>query len=566
MGMSIRNDILILLRNLVSQGGMIAIFSLILTRSRFFHRIFAKLSLSRGETALLIAFFSAIGIIGTYTGIPVQGALANTRVVGVFVAGLIGGPVIGVVTGIVAGVHRWAIDIGGFTAFPCMISTIIGGLLAAGLSNRFQKSSNKWLFAGLWGAVAEIIQMIIIIATARPLADAIALVETIGLPMIIGNGLAIALFVAIAESLYRDHDRVAAVNAQLVLSITEQTLPFFSRGYNSETAGNAGKIILEQFNLAAVNFTDTDRCIAHAGLGGDHHRPGSPIKTQLTRQVLEDGIYRIANTRREIDCEDNNCPLLSAIIVPLTREDRVIGALKLYRDAEYGITRVDEELALGLASLFSLQIEKSRIEEQSRLINRAELRALQSQINPHFLFNAINTVSSLLRTKPEKARDLLLDLSDYYRYRLQSPEEFIPLNVELEHTSAYLEIERARFEDRLEVEFATNPDCSCHVPPLILQPLVENAVKHGIQQSIRGGKITVKAEKTDRGILLSVEDNGCGIEQHKLKDILSGRNGSVGLSNVHQRLRNAYGEDCGLNIESTPGEVTKVWMTIPLAS
>jgi two-component system, LytTR family, sensor kinase len=552
-----------LLTNMISQGGMIAFFSLLFTKVKLFRKIFSKSRMSLTDRSIIILFFAGIGIIGTYTGIPVRGALANTRVVGVFVGGLLGGPVIGISAGILAGVHRWAIDIGGFTAIACMISTIAEGCLASILWKKFQKSKNKWLFACLFGMAAEIMQMGIILLTARPFNDAVGLVSIIGLPMTIGNGIAIGMFIAIADSFFREREKIAARHSQKVLKIAEESLPFFRRGYNEETARETAKIILKQLKLAAVSFTGTDKCLIHEGIGKDHHQSGRPLRTALTKKVILEGRYMIAAVKEEIDCSDLQCPLKSAIIVPLRSAGKVIGTLKLYRDRENAITQVDVEVAKGLASLFSLQIEISRLEEQSRLLGSAELKALQSQINPHFLFNAINTVSSFIRTKPERARELLLDLSDYYRFRLHEPEEFIPLIKELEHVQTYLEIEQARFEDRLKIEIPGEDIPMISVPPLILQPIVENAVKHGIQNSINGGSVTISLEKKKDSVIISVEDNGSGIDKEKLKNLLVDRKGSVGLTNVHKRLINAYGPEKGLQIHSRKDKGTRVWMTIP---
>lgn len=552
--------------NLISQGGMIAFFSLIFSKVKLFRKIFSKSKMSLIDSAIIILFFAGIGIIGTYTGIPVQGALANTRVVGVFVGGLLGGPIVGISAGILAGFHRWAIDIGGFTALACMISTIAEGCLASLLWKQFQKSKNKWLFAGLFGLLAEIMQMTIILIVAKPLNDAIELVSIIGLPMIIGNGIAIGIFIAIADSYFREREKIAARHSQIVLKIAQESLPFFRKGFNEETAKETAKIILKQLKLAAVSFTCTDKCLVHEGIGKDHHQTGRPLRTVLTKKALKDSRYMIAGVKEEIDCSDSGCPLKSAIIVPLTSGEKVIGTLKLYREREFAITEVDVEVAIGLASLFSLQIEISRLDEQTQLLNRAELNALQSQINPHFLFNAINTVSSFIRTKPERARELLLDLSDYYRFRLHNAGDFIPLQRELEHVKNYLVIEQARFEERLQIEYPEVDIPNISVPPLIVQPIVENAVKHGIHNSIEGGKVSISLSFKKGSVIITIEDNGCGIEKERMKNILEEKNGSVGLLNVHKRLINAYGPESGLKISSKQDKGTKVWMTIPSQS
>ncbi|MGL1891855.1 MAG: histidine kinase [Spirochaetaceae bacterium] len=553
-----------LLRNLISQGGMIAFFSFIFSRVKLFRKIFTKPKTTKKDKIILIIFFSGIGILGTYTGIPVKGALANTRVVGVFVGGLLGGPVVGLGAGIIAGVHRLLIDIDGFTATACMISTITEGLIASLLWKLFQKSSNKWLFASIFGLVAEIAQMLIILIVAKPFSDSVELVKIIGLPMIIGNAVAIGMFIAIADSIFREREKIAAIYSQKILKIAHESLPFFRQGFNYNTASKTAKIIYKELNLAAVSFTTTDICLTHIGSCNDHHLHGSLIKTASTRKVITDGRTYIANSKSEVDCSCEDCCLNSAVIVPLQSGNKIIGTLKLYRDVEYGISPSDVETAVGLASLFSLQIENSRIEEQARLLQNSELKALQSQINPHFLFNAINTVSSFIRTKPEKARDLLLDLSDYYRFRLHEPDEFIPIESELDHVKAYLDIEKARFGDKLEVNLCGKTDKIILVPPLILQPLVENAVKHGIQNSVTGGVVTISVEEKKDFVKIKVEDNGIGIEAKKLKTLLIENRGCVGLTNVHKRLLNVYGVNNGLKIDSKLGKGTKVCLMIPL--
>ncbi len=556
-------QILDLLKTLVSQSGMIAFFSFIFSRVKIFRTIFYKSKTSLKEKAVLILFFSGIGILGTYTGIPVKGALANTRVVGVFVGGLLGGPIVGICSGVIAGFHRWAIDIGGFTAFSCMISTIIEGVLASILYKMFQESKNKWLFASLFGILAEVLQMVIILLTAKPLYQALELVNIIGLPMIFGNGVAIGMFIAIADSFFREREKIAAINSQKVLTIAQESLPFLTLGLNSETAEKTAKIIYKQLNLAAVSFTTTDKCLAHVGLGDDHHYCGISLKTSSSLKAIQTGKSYIANQKNSIDCSSKECPLKSAVIAPLVSGERIIGALKLYRDKEFAITRADEEVAKGLATLFSLQIEKSRIQEQACLLSRAELKALQSQINPHFLFNTINTVTSFIRTNPEKARELLLDLSDYYRFRLQEPDDFIPLKRELDHVKAYLEIEKARFNERLEILFIGPQNLENMVPPLIIQPLVENSVKHGIKNSTQGGRIIISVVVVKNSVKISILDNGSGIEESRLKTILQEPSKCVGLINVHKRLINAYGLNNGLKIKSKTGEGTEVCLTIP---
>lgn len=546
--------------SLTSQGGLIVVFAVILFRVQLFRDIILKSRKTVPNYLLLILYFSGMGVLGTYTGIPVQGALANSRIVGVFVGGLIGGPVVGIASALLAGVHRWAIDIGGFTSLACMISTIVEGCLAALLHPYFIRSKNKWSFVLVGGALAEMLQMVIILLVAKPYGAAVELVRLIGIPMIVGNAVGIGMFVAISENLFREEERIAARQSQKILEIAGMTLPLFRKGYTEEQANKTARIIAKELSMAAVAFTDREKILAHVGIGEDHHRPGMPIQTEMTRSVLQLSCVQVARSKQDIQCSQADCPLLSAVIVPLMRADVPIGTLKLYREREYAISEVDIEVAKGLAGLLSLQIELSELDTREQLLSKARLRALQSQINPHFLFNAMNTISSLISEDHEKAKDLLLNLSDYYRSRLQLAKEFIPLQSEIENINAYIAIEQARFGSKISVCYDLDGDTSFLIPPLILQPLVENAVKHGLQKSIHPGCVKITVRFVQDEACICIEDDGVGIDEATLSNIFDE---SHGLDNVHQRLINLYGAEYGLHIESEVGKGTKVWLKIP---
>ena len=285
-----------LLLSLISQGGLIVVFAIILFRVHLFRKIVLQAHKKFYSYLLLIAYFGGMGILGTYTGIPVQGALANSRIVGVFVGGLIGGPIVGVASALLAGIHRWSIDIGGFTSLACMLSTIVEGCLAAVLHRYFLKSKQKWLFGMASGAIAEVLQMIIIILVAKPYPQAVQLVTLIGIPMIVGNALGIGMFIAISETLLREEEKIAARQSQKVLEIAGTTLPFFRKGYNEEQALKTAQVIKAELSIAAVAFTDREKILAHVGIGEDHHKSGMPIQTEMTRTAILEGTVQVAHS------------------------------------------------------------------------------------------------------------------------------------------------------------------------------------------------------------------------------------------------------------------------------
>ncbi len=558
--------LIVVLKNLASRVGIMLILAILLSKIGIFRKLVSKQNIKLKDKIILSLVFGLFGIIGTYTGIHIQGAIVNSRVIGVFVGGLLGGPLVGIMSGLIAGGHRMIIDIGGFTAIACGISTISEGIMAGFLRKRFETSSYRIVFALISGILAEIMQMIIILIVAKPYIAAVQLVKVIGIPMIVANGIGIAIFIAITDSIFKEIENEAVYQAQLALKIADKTLKYFRQGYDEETAKSTANIIYEMTNIKAVAFTDKEKILAHVGIGEDHHLPGERIKTNLTREALESKQYIVADTKEQIGCEHSNCPLKSAVIVPIMEEDKVIGSLKLYKEKENSITKVETELALGLAQIFSTQIELRKIDYQKELLSQAELRALQAQINPHFLFNAINTIVSLTRTQPDNARSTLIYLGDYFRNNLAQEVEEVDLYKELEHINSYVQIEKARFSDKLEIVYNIPENIECKLPPLLLQPLVENAIKHGIVKKIEGGRVEIIARDTGKNqTKLIVKDNGIGMTKDCLNNLFNTNHNkeSIGLKNVNERLINKYGEEYGLEIESEIDKGTVATMIIP---
>ncbi|MBS4536570.1 sensor histidine kinase [Clostridium sp. D2Q-14] len=557
--------IIYILGNLVNSVSIIAILSFILSKLTIVRQLISKERIKTIDKIMFALFFGFLGIIGTYSGIPINGALANSRVIGVFVGGLLGGPFVGFLSGLIAGIHRWGIDVGGFTTLACAVSTTIEGLMAGLLNRRFTEFKNKGLFALIFGALAEAIQMILIILITRPIDKAINLVSIISIPMIVANSIGISITIAIILSILKDKEREAAFQAQRALKIANETLPYFRRGFNTDTSKKVSEIIYKSTSFKAVSITDSSIILAHTGIGEDHHKVADKIKTGLTKEVLLSGNYKVANSYKEIACHQDDCKLKSAIIVPLKEKNKVIGTLKLYKIRKNAISPIDIQLALGLGSLFSTQIELRKIEINKELATKAELTALQAQINPHFLFNAINTIVSLIRTQPDKARELLLHLGFYFRKNLYKSEDLVDLETELEHLKSYLEIEKARFGDKLDIKFNIENCLQIKVPPLIIQPIVENSIKHGIMEKLDGGVIEIDVYGKEKNIEICIKDNGEGIEKQKIEKLLEDNNKieSMGLKNVHKRIQLIYGDNYGLNIQSKRNKGTIVIITIP---
>jgi two-component system LytT family sensor kinase len=191
----------------------------------------------------------------------------------------------------------------------------------------------------------------------------------------------------------------------------------------------------------------------------------------------------------------------------------------------------------------------------------ARIEALASQINPHFLFNTLTSISSLIRSQPETARTLIVKLSGLLRRLLRSQDHFVTLREELEAMDEYLDIETARFGPTLKVEKSVTADSlDLVVPSMILQPLVENSIKHGLSRKVGGGRITIKAARVDGHAVIEVVDNGLGIETARIDGVFGG---GIGLNNVNERLKVIYGANYQLKLSSVPGQGTCARMEIP---
>jgi two-component system sensor histidine kinase LytS len=287
---------------------------------------------------------------------------------------------------------------------------------------------------------------------------------------------------------------------------------------------------------------------------------------------METGRSSYLKGSKDIGCWDDTCPLQSAVIVPLRKGKEILGTLALYGDRNILLYDVDFQMARGLARLFSTQLELEDIQVQTHMLARAEIRRLQSQINPHFLFNSLNTIASFCRTDMAKARELLRELSRYLRNNLRGHKELVSVGQEMDHVNSYLAIERARFGERIKVSTDMQPGSEqWQIPPLTIQPLVENAIRHGLKNLESGGEVHIATQAQNGELRITVTDNGQGMTPEIINKVLdencpSDQGNGVGLRNVEQRLKQLYGKKYGLSIVSQKFQGTTITLRIPRSS
>ncbi len=524
------------------------------------------------NTVAVTVLFGLFGILGTYTGNYVFHSYANLRAMGVITAGLFGGPVVGMGAGLIAGGHRYLIDIGGFSALPCAMATFLEGAVAGLVARRFPGQSLDWGVAMVLGLAGETFHMGLVLALSRPFEEAVELVKIIGAPMIVINAMGAAIFVK-ALGLQRSlRDERDSIKARRILSIASQTVPHLRGGLTPDSARATASIIKAETGVAAVAVTGDKTILAHVGAGEDHHLAGAPWRTRATGLAYESGTALFLRDRESIGCAQADCPLLEAIIVPLRKGPAIRGCLKLYGTKDRPLDQPLFELTKGLAELFSTQLELEDIGIKNQLLAHAEIRRLQAQINPHFLFNSLNTIASFCRTAPAQARELLLDLASYMRRNLDSSRGLVRLSEEMEQVRSYLAIEQARFGERIRSEIDLETGCDDWlVPPLLIQPLVENSVRHGLQAREGGGRVRVAVRRLDGHLHVLVEDDGLGMPPEVIERILSpaaleSMQEGVGARNSNQRLVQLFGQDYAMRIESAPGRGSRIAFRVPPAA
>lgn len=511
---------------------------------------------------LCYVVFSGFCILGTYLGLSINDAIANTRAIGAVLGGLFGGPLVGLAVGFTGGLHRYSLS--GFTDLACAISTTTEGLLG-GLVHlylcRHQKLHKRFDPFFVFGLVfiAEILQMLLLLLIAKPFAQAYVLVSNIAMPMMLANAFGAACFVRILHDRKTLFEKYSAAYSRRALSIAKRSVGILSTGLTPNNAEKIARIIYEETNVGAVAITDRERILAFIGLGEDHHQANTPILSSDTLQAMQENrIRHLKGNHTPYQCRlSPQCRLNSALIIPLHVGETVVGSIKLYEPKNKLISTINLAMAEGIAQLLSSQLLHAHYLIQQHLLTQSEIKLLQAQVDPHFLFNALNTIAIITKRDPKQARRLLQHLAQFFRANLKRETPIVTLQEELDHVHAYLAIEQARFSDRLKLDIRIDPQYfSLLIPTFTLQPLVENAIKHGISQSVKGGVIEIYHQETANGVQFTVADN---LGLYRTKPHHKG----LGMEIVNKRLIHHFGDDAALKVEAVTHQFTKMHFMLP---
>lgn len=299
-------------------------------------------------------------------------------------------------------------------------------------------------------------------------------------------------------------------------------------------------------------------CVAYASASGVIAVDGGTSEEQ--HAARDAAVAALASSKAQVSRRDSTG---DAITAPILVAGQTVGALAAVdRNARASTVRATAEAADWVAA----QLQLGELAASRAALAEAQVRALRAQISPHFIYNALNAIASFITTDPARARELVLEFADFTRYSFRRDGDTTTLAEELQSIDSYLQLERARFGERLTVTLQVAPEVlPIEIPFLSLQPLVENAVRHGLEARERGGRVRISARDSGPFVEIDVDDDGVGMDPESLQAAFAGEPSTahVGLRNVDTRLRQRYGNDFGLIIETNTGSGTLVRMRIP---
>lgn len=535
-----------ILFELLKQMSIIAVAAYIFSQTKIFNNLL-KEETTISDRLIMISFFSILSIVGTYMGVRVEPkAYANIRPIGVIMAGYMGGPIVGSIVGLIAGINRYSIE--GFTAFSCSFAAIIEGLLGA-LGRKYSKKNIFSIKIGIFmGLIAEIIHMIIILIFSHPISDAVIIIKLVSGPMIVANTLGVALFLNIIENTTERFSKTNAVNFEKALSIANNSIYYMRKGLNKNTASKVLKAIYQNIDVKTIFLFDEKKLLCYFG-----HKYNYDI---LFKKIMV--YYKSANNFTIFIDENDKIITFYCTTISETENKSVLGVQLCgspYID-KYIIRFINK-----IGVLLSSQLDVYRLNELAKKVSSAQYNALKAQIHPHFLFNALNTIASFCRVNPAKARELILSLSNYFRKTLNQTEDFTSLKDELDLINSYFSIEKSRYGDRLNMFIDIPKELfDFKIPVFMLQPIIENSIKHGISQKAEGGNIYLSAKIIRNNITFIIKDTGVGMN---VAETFKKESNSIGLKNIRERLKILYGTKYTLNIASFINEGTSIVIKIP---
>lgn len=526
------------------------------SRTQTFARITSHTPRAR-DRFFALAFFCSLAVAEVF--LNQQASPLDAKIVAATAAGLFGG--VGVGLGVGAFMFVLAVLLLGpesrLEGVPAIICGLLGGWIHTYRAELSQKAAAAFLAGalghGVWLALRYSNHVLV------DTWDTIA-IEHI-LPMAISGG-GVSLFLIIMMDMRAYRERIERSDLARAIAFANRMLPGVGPGMNEQEAAHIAHTVRQLTNLPAVAIADGEILLAHSGLQPEQHAVGGPLPN-LVHEALAEKRLRCSEKQGSI-CGRPSCVFTSAAVAPLIYNGGMVGAVIMYQIRGLKLKPDVIELGTEVAQfLTSYRLQLAEMEVHAQAVSSAELKALQAQVHPHFLFNALNTIAGMCAVDPEQAAELIGKLGQFFRRSLRTNTDLLcTLREEVDAVEDYLDIERARFGDRLEVVWETAPEAlNAPFPCFALQPLAENAVLHGISKKTGAGRLRIAARIKGKRLVCWVIDNGRGFDVNtQARD----SNSLHALSMLRRRMDRLYDGEFGLRIRSKPGEGTVVCLWVPV--
>ena len=491
---------------LILNIGLLVLVANLLSKFRLIQNLIVQEQRSFKSQTLLSVIFGGVIVLSTYTGIDIGSYSLNTRVIGAMTAGLLGGPIVGLYASLIGAVYVYFFSSPQAFAMASAFSTMLFGLLGGGFYPYFQRGKWKYKDLFLLTCFAEVCDMVSLLRFTVPVQMALNTILEISLPMILMNAVGILIFISSFNNVFVQQDIERSRQLQQASELMKKCLPQLLKGLeDKENMEKFARIILEETDWAGVMVTNKNEIIADCQretseqLQPESGIPDIGVRAMETREL--ETMYRVPHSSTWYECMKD----YSLVAAPIVIREQAIGCLIVWVKKQWVFRQSELELLSHLVILSSYQIALAELERQKDMRRKAEFKALQFQVNPHFLFNALNTVSCVCRENPERARELLIILANYFRYNLDYDAYMVPMEEEMDHVRDYLELEQARFEEKLSVTYDVPEYMDIRIPTLILQPIVENAVRYGMNEEGRR-VVSICVRETEDGYLVQIRD------------------------------------------------------------
>jgi LytS/YehU family sensor histidine kinase len=505
------------------------------------------------DTIILIILFGSFSILGNFlSSVTSYGILIDSRIVAPVVGGLVAGPLVGFMSGLIGGVYR--LSTLGYTMWPDFLANILSGLLGGYVHFFHSKRRFNPLVAFGVGLLADLIHAVLIWTLTEPASIGKFLVTSVGVNVLIGNALGVALFVMIVQDVQYSHYMVGAVYAQRALEIVRLTLPLLENGFDIDAADKIVEIIHDTTPLYGVGIAIDDKIVAFRGSNAECDLLGTNIHNEVFKKALENEMVTIADIRKDIGSDGNICPYNYAMETPLMNDKECVGKLRFYK-IEGKISPSDVKFMASIVNFLNMRIKNYYLQERTKLLDYAEFNVLRAQIHPHFLFNTMNVIKVLIRIQPLKAQEMIVNLSAYLRRNLKNTNDLVLLNEEVNGVELYLSLQKARYGERLKVNMAMDENClHIKIPTFIIQMLVENSLNHGFVEEKGDIELTVSAHIKNHFLVLQVQDNGAGVPDNVIWAVNNMMENDssigIGLMNIKKRIGNFYENKGSLTIQN----------------